>query len=52
VYPLRVQPDDVITGGDNFLDLQQDTKVQAALHWLQTAKSARRNKDSTAQKGQ
>lgn len=36
VYPLRVQPDDVIMGGDNFLDLQQDAKVQAALHWLKS----------------
>lgn len=52
VYPLRVQPDEVITGGDNFLDLQQDTKVQAALHWLKTAKAARPNKASTAQKDQ
>lgn len=50
VYSLRVQPDEVIAGGDNFLDLQQDAKVQAALPWLTTAKAARRNEAGTAQK--
>jgi C-terminal processing protease CtpA/Prc len=50
VYPLRVQPDEVIARGDNFLDLQQDAKVQAALHWLKTAKAARRNEAGTVQK--
>jgi hypothetical protein len=51
VYPVRVQPDEVITGGDNFLDLQQDAKVKAALHWLKTAKVARGTDASTIQKG-
>jgi hypothetical protein len=41
-YPLRLQPDEVITGGDNFTDLTQDAKVQAALGWLQTAKAGRK----------
>ena len=46
-YPLRVQPDEVITNGDSFTDLQQDTKVLAALQWLKTAKAGRsKNADS------
>lgn len=47
-YPLRLQPDEVIMSGDNFTDLQQDTKVLAALNWLKTAKATRsKNADST-----
>jgi carboxyl-terminal processing protease len=38
-YPLRLQPDEAIGEGDNFTALLQDTKVQAALKWLQTAKA-------------
>jgi hypothetical protein len=38
---VRVQPDELIADGDNFLDLPQDAKVQAALRWLKTPKAAR-----------
>ena len=50
VYPLRLQPDEVITGGDNFTNLQQDTKVLAALSWLKTAKATSSKDSNTAQK--
>lgn len=46
VYPQRVQPDEVITGGDNFTDLLQDTKVLAALNWLKAAKAPTKSKDA------
>ena len=46
-YPIHLQPDEVIMGGDNFADFQQDTKVLAALNWLKTAKAGRsKNADS------
>ena len=51
VYPGRVQPDELISGGDNFLDLRQDSKVQAALRWLQTAKTARGTATTSIPKG-
>jgi carboxyl-terminal processing protease len=41
VYPLRVEPDELILGGDNFTELQRDIKIQAALTWLQTAQVPR-----------
>lgn len=41
VYLVRVQPDELITGGDNFVDVAQDAKVRAALQWLKTAKATR-----------
>ncbi|MGI4736089.1 MAG: S41 family peptidase [Janthinobacterium lividum] len=51
VYPQRLQPDELIIGGDNFTDLLQDTKVLAALNWLKTAKAIRGQGSGTAQKG-
>ena len=46
-YPIHLQPDEIIMGGDNFADFQQDTKVLAALNWLKTAKAGRsKNADS------
>lgn len=50
VYPLRLQPDEVITNGDNFTDLQQDAKVLAALNWLKTAKASSSKNAYVAQK--
>jgi hypothetical protein len=51
VYPQRLQPDEVITGGDNFTYLLQDAKVQAALNWLKTAKATSSTNADTTQKG-
>ncbi|PZR25921.1 MAG: hypothetical protein DI535_16580 [Citrobacter freundii] len=34
VYASSIAPDIMITGGDNFADLQQDAKVAAAIEWL------------------
>jgi C-terminal processing protease CtpA/Prc len=34
VYKTDVEPALSITGGDNFTDLKQDKKIQAALEWL------------------
>lgn len=51
VYPVRVQPEELIAGGDNFLDLSQDAKVQAALRWLKTTKAAHSPAASPPQKG-
>nr|WP_262903488.1 S41 family peptidase [Hymenobacter psoromatis] len=50
VYPLRLLPDNLITEGDNFADLQQDAKVLAALNWLKTAKPSRNKDAGTAKK--
>ncbi|PWK80154.1 peptidase S41-like protein [Mucilaginibacter oryzae] len=33
-YPDHVQPDDELTGGDDFDNLNNDLKVRAALQWL------------------
>jgi C-terminal processing protease CtpA/Prc len=52
VYPLRLQPDELIINGDNFTDLQQDTKVLAALNWLKTAKAGRKKEAGTTKKRQ
>ena len=38
LYRPNVLPDEVVAGGDNFVDLAQDAKVTAALRWLKTAK--------------
>jgi len=38
VYRTMVTPDVLIYGGDNFLDLNNDKKIEAALSWLKTAK--------------
>ncbi|MGI4742409.1 MAG: hypothetical protein ACRYG7_45205 [Janthinobacterium lividum] len=47
-YRLRIQPDEIIINGDNFMDLQQDAKVLAALYWLKTAEAGRsKNADSS-----
>ncbi|WP_165370424.1 S41 family peptidase [Hymenobacter persicinus] len=37
-YRTRLVPDVLIAEGDNFLDLNQDAKVAAALRWLKTAR--------------
>ena len=34
VYPKKVTPDILVTGGDNFEDLSQDRKIQQAILWL------------------
>ena len=46
VYLGEVRPAITITGGDNFMDLLQDKKIQAALQWLkkQLAPSGSRKK--------
>ncbi len=51
-YPTRLQPDEVITNGDNFADLQQDAKVLAALKWLKKAKAGRSKGGDAAQRSQ
>ena len=33
-YPEVVEPDELIPGGDNFVDLTKDKKVFSALNWL------------------
>lgn len=33
-YTGSISPDTLITGGDNFTNLQQDTKIAAAVQWL------------------
>ncbi|OON71107.1 S41 family peptidase [Hymenobacter sp. CRA2] len=38
LYQEQVLPDEPIDGGDNFIDLNQDAKVRAALQWLRKAK--------------
>lgn len=37
-YKSHLTPDVLITGGDNFTDLNKDTKVAAALKWLKKPK--------------
>lgn len=37
-YKTRVLPDELINGGDDFTNLDRDTKVQAAMAWLQIVK--------------
>jgi C-terminal processing protease CtpA/Prc len=46
IYLGEVRPAITITGGDNFMDLLQDKKIQAALQWLkkQLAPSGSRKK--------
>jgi C-terminal processing protease CtpA/Prc len=36
VYRPNILPDVLVSGGDNFANLSQDTKVAAALKWLKT----------------
>jgi len=35
VYKNGISPDVLVTGGDNFEDIEQDSKVRAALQWIQ-----------------
>lgn len=37
LYPKRVTPDIVVTGGDDFDQLENDLKIKQAIQWLQKA---------------